>query len=142
TPSANLDEPRPELPERLISAQQTDGSWPNHAFCADPVKDSRPHVHGAAALTTAFALEALQRTNDVQADQRVGVWAGDNASVSREVLELAAREVRAVPAELRQQTLKPLGRLAHSSTGAEIVALPFGVSSSFSRNVTAPPTEV
>lgn len=45
--------------ERLLASQQPDGSWPAEAFCIDPAVQNKTHYGGGAALTTAFALEAL-----------------------------------------------------------------------------------
>lgn len=48
-----------EALERLLDSQQADGSWPAEAFCIDPAVQNKTHFSGAAALSTAFAIEAL-----------------------------------------------------------------------------------
>jgi hypothetical protein len=45
--------------DRLLALQQKNGSWPAAAYCLDAKRGDTIHYHGAAALTTAFALEAL-----------------------------------------------------------------------------------
>lgn len=45
--------------QQLLDSQNSDGSWPSEAFCTDEKKSAGLYYNGCAALTTAFALEAL-----------------------------------------------------------------------------------
>lgn len=108
----------------LLAGQGRDGAWQAATFYADPVKEGRPYYSGAAALTTAFALEALNLYR--RADVRRTVSGGNVGEMAnkKDVLALARRQCRDLPEELRRTVLELLGKLAGGGNGPEIIGLP------------------
>lgn len=51
--------PAAHLKEQLLGLQQADGSWPAASLYFEPPINNQAYYAGSAALTTAFALEAL-----------------------------------------------------------------------------------
>jgi hypothetical protein len=114
--------------KKLLAGQRRDGSWPAAAFYADPEKNGKAYHNGAAALTTAFALEALglyaaSRTPST-ARSKAASGSGRSREAKTGVLSLARKQCRALPPDLRRTTLRSLTKLAESGNGAEITGLP------------------
>ncbi len=108
--------------DSLLSGQRNDGAWPAATFYADPVKDGKLYYSGAPALTTAFALEALELYIRMsRAPSAIG--SGDSA-LKTGVLALAKRRCHKMPEDLRGTVLGLLDKLAGSDSGAEIIGLP------------------
>jgi hypothetical protein len=107
----------------LLTGQQRGGAWPGAAFYADPVKKGKLYYSGAPALTTAFALEALDLYRRAAGHKTAGSARASDITVKKDVLALAGRQCRGLPEELRRTVLELLGKLAAGSNGPEIIGL-------------------
>jgi hypothetical protein len=107
----------------LLSGQRRDGAWPAAAFYADPVKKGKLYYSGAPALTTAFALEALNLWRGTAVRSETAGGNVNDVVMKRDVLALAARQCRDLPEELRRTVLELLGKLAGGGNGPEIIGL-------------------
>lgn len=108
----------------LLAGQGRDGAWPAAAFYADPVKKGKLYYSGAPALTTAFALEALNLYRGTAGHIAADTRDMDYKAIKRDVLGLAKRQCRDLPEELRRTILDLLGKLAGGGNGPEIICLP------------------
>jgi hypothetical protein len=108
----------------LLGLQAADGSWPAAAFCLDPAIGKQAYYNGAPALTTAFAIEALQLYTGQSPTKRSKTTAQASETHQHKVLALARHQCRSLEADLRATTLKALRKLAASSNGPEIIGLP------------------
>jgi hypothetical protein len=120
----------------LLNGQRRDGSWPAAAFYADPVKHGRPYYSGAAALTTAFALEALAL---YQQTYRMDNTASSSRPLrqprqQQRILSLAAEQCRPLEPALRDRVATLLRQQVVSSNGPIILNVPH----SFNRSLVEP----
>jgi hypothetical protein len=106
----------------LLAGQRRDGSWPAAGFYADPVKNGKLYYNGAAALTTAFVLEALQLAGAARAHREPA--ARTRPQDGSAILSDARKQCRSLPADLRRTTLRSLAATLKSSNGGEITGLP------------------
>jgi hypothetical protein len=116
----------------LLDAQAPNGAWPAEAFCIDPQREGKTHYHGAAALTTALAIESLYtpepkkqplkstQSEDKQADE-----------IYQAVVEQARAYFGRLDTDLRREALGFLERLLAGDKKREIVLLPYFFLSSF-----------
>jgi hypothetical protein len=113
----------------LVDKQQLDGSWPAEAFCIDPAKKGKPHYHGAAALTTAFALEALAGYNKLEAKRikpnEVKKETTQALKLHARVLAIAKRDTQQLTPTLRSQVLRTIQQTASTRSGHEIIVLAY-----------------
>jgi prenyltransferase/squalene oxidase-like repeat protein len=121
-----------EKVKQLLGGQSRDGSWPAAAFCLDQAIKGQTYYNGAAALTTALALEALElyrRLPDAGHRPPV-VKTGKPDRITPAVLALAKARCRELPPPLRSGVLKALLSIAAGSNGSEIIQLPAGFNKS------------
>lgn len=109
----------------LRSAQCSDGSWPAEAFCIDPAREGKVYYHGAAVLTTAFALEALSLYEESRAAKPSPKVSKDFAAYARTILkEVETYYVSASP--LIAKNAHPIvARLSKGRNSDEIIGLPY-----------------
>lgn len=109
--------------DKLIAGQGRDGSWAAAAFYADPVKDGKLYYNGGPALTTAFALEALElyRQQHVLATT---LRRKDAHSSGKPVLTAAKARCAGLEDDLRGSMTESLKKLIGSSDSEEITRLP------------------
>jgi hypothetical protein len=103
----------------LLQTQQADGSWPAEAFCLDPARQGRQHYNGAAALTTALAIEAL-----APAMPRKQATAAAQPAAAKHLYRQAFQEIAALPTPLRPAFKKLLAAMQAGDYGGEIILLP------------------
>lgn len=114
------------LARRLKRFQKSDGSWPASAFCIDPMKHGRTYYHGAAVLTTSFAVEALslyQRYRHTA--ERSTVQASSSEDLQRQIATAATNQTSHLEPVLARSLKRSLQAIAMSSNGQEIIGLPF-----------------
>jgi hypothetical protein len=120
----------------LVAKQRSDGSWAASAFCTDPSEDGKFYYNGAAALTTAFALEALALYgNNLRPSGRpasAGHAAGDDPRQA--ALKLARQQCQELDPALRRTVRRSLAKLAAGEDGAEIA----GLAALFNHSLTEP----
>lgn len=115
----------PQLTLELIAAQMPDGSWPAVAFCIDPVRDERTHYHGSSALTTALAVEALNRAQAIQKKSpRKSAPAAGPIKLQQTIVAQGKRELNALPPDLRAACNSVFSRVVANDTDHEITLLP------------------
>jgi hypothetical protein len=130
-----LDETRQldTIADKLLNQQQDDGSWSAAAFCIDPSQDKKPYYNGAASLTTAFAIEALQlyasrslarARKETNRTAKTAKKEHDNKFRSN-VLAMAKVQCRSLSKDFRLSTLGALSSIADGANGLEITALPY-----------------
>jgi hypothetical protein len=127
---------QPTAMRQLIASQDQDGSGLAAAFCLDPAIDGQTYYNGAAALTTAFAVEALElcrRAGSTPTAARRKRPTITKHAHWQPVLALARRQCGNLAPELRTTTLNSLQKLATSRNGAEIISLPQGLNRSLRR---------
>jgi hypothetical protein len=115
-----------------LLASQADGSWPAEAFCLDPSLDSVKYYAGSASLTTAFALEALNRvlhafstqsnSTHLQAQTKLKQQAG---RVYDQVVKTVKTRVSSIPEPLDFKALAMLDKIVEHDHDQQIVLLPF-----------------
>lgn len=112
-----------EQVNKLLETQRRDGSWPAAGFYADPVKNGRLYYNGAAALTTAFVIEALGNYERIRSkvDGKTPVRKEDKTKQA--VLALAKKRCRTLDKQSRSTTLKALEITAAGNNGLEIIDL-------------------
>lgn len=113
---------RPAVSE-LVAGQRRDGSWPAAAFYADPEINGKAYFNGAAALTTAFAVEALQLYDKHQTSPSIPSTTVNAAGQQGKALALASQQCRTLQPELRMTIMRSLRKLAASPNGNEIIGL-------------------
>lgn len=110
--------------DRLLAAQLPDGSWPAAAFCLDPAASGRAYYSGSAALTTAFAIEALElRRTRRPVSPSQSVHRGIPNRHQEKVVQLIQEQCAPLPAELRDATVRSIQALADGGNGNEIIGL-------------------
>ncbi len=108
----------------LLATQQADGSWPAEAFWMDTT------FHGAAALTTALAIEALSRYDaktHASNPSPSPVASGDHAAVSplySVIMTRAEQDLQHLDPSLRSQAAAMLNLMNRAENRHEIVLLP------------------
>ncbi|HVV25943.1 MAG TPA: hypothetical protein VHC21_02845 [Candidatus Saccharimonadales bacterium] len=126
----------------LLRGQRRDGSWPAAAFYADPVKNGRRYYNGAAALTTAFALEALalsQRRSTPLPAQKPTV--SKRRPNRQPLFSLAEQQCQQLEPALQTQMLTLLRQQAASSNGPAIIDLPRDFNRSLAQPLRPEPAE-
>ncbi len=133
------------LAKQLLAAQLPDGSWPAAAFCIDPARQQRHHYHGSSALTTAFALEALERyrqSNQAEATapaRKPAAKADPRAGrLQQRILTQASRQADQLQPDLRRQLNTFLQRVVKGDTKHEITLLPYLFTRSLARPAKLP----
>ncbi len=112
----------------LVALQAPDGSWPAAAICLDPAISNKTYYHGAASLTTALALEALQLHRQIKPAttrvvRRAGAASGSPSAHRQKILKLAHQQCQPLAADLRAMTISSLDKLATGRDGQEIIGL-------------------
>ncbi len=104
----------------LLQSQADDGSWGAEAFCVDPKRGGHAYYGGAATLTTAFVIEALElyvRTSPkTQPTARRPVFQG-------QLLAAARKDIGGLSPELRRSTLAALEHTLLGKNGKEVSTL-------------------
>jgi hypothetical protein len=113
----------------LQQQQQEDGSWLSEAFCLDPSRDGATYYHGAAALTTAFVIEALTRSTakPVQLEQGTPLVRTHRTTTHKrhhQVLAAASEQLQSLSPQLRVRTERLVTRMSEDGNLDEIVQLP------------------
>jgi hypothetical protein len=125
------------LLQRLLAAQNPDGSWPPAAFCLDPKRDGVSYYHGSESLTTAFVLEALQsyrqQTTNTYGPSVSGLRKSEK-TFSTQVQAIVRHDCRQLKPELRSNMLEFLERVLQSDNGPDIANLPL----CFNQSLTQP----
>lgn len=125
--------------DKLLPGQRRDGSWPAATFYADPVENGRLFYNGGPALTTAFAVEALEfyrRSLEASGPARARQEPSGMRRLRSATLASARAGCRDLQPDLRTTLLRTLKSLATSRDGAEII----GAARDFSRSMKHPPT--
>ncbi len=107
----------------ILQGQRRDGSWAAATFYADPVKDGKPYYDGAQALTTAFAIEALDLYRRSQLKPEGDVDKIERYKHAGAVLDVAKDWCKGMDKELGASVASSLDKLARSDNGAEIIGL-------------------
>lgn len=110
------------LAKQLVALQQPDGSWPAQAFCLDPTRDGKKHYHGSPSLTTAFAIEALQRQALAPKVSQPGRNNSDR--IYYKIIEAARQDIITLPVELSKQANNMLEAMIKADPKRQITTLP------------------
>ncbi|MET0779551.1 MAG: hypothetical protein ABWY71_01820 [Candidatus Saccharimonadales bacterium] len=139
----HLDESAAAAPlvQQLCASQQANGSWPAEAFCLDPAQGKTTYYHGAEALTTALAVEALAQYR-IQS-RKTRPLRSRNASQpgSELIVQEAKKSFTHLGRELRRQVYAMIDQIAASDTSQEIVLMPQLFANSF-RSAKPLPTDM
>ena len=130
------EQPLGDAVSALLTGQRRDGSWAAAAFYADPVKNGKLYYNGAAALTTAFALEALrlfQRARLPSPPETAPKKRQKQVS-SASVIRLAREQSKDLEPTLRAQLTGLLRKQASDNNGDEII----GLARSFNQSLRQP----
>lgn len=128
----------------LLDKQTADGAWPAAAFCLDPEIDGQTYYNGAPALTTAFAVEALQlyrqaaQSSITLVRRKSKAQDSQNQLLQASVLKLAQEQCLNLRPELKTATLGALKKIANSKNGQEIT----GLAGSFRQSLIKPPSRL
>lgn len=124
----------------LLSQQQPDGSWPAEAFCIDPARDGKQYYGGAAALTTAFVLEALHPYSLPPVTPAVAPRPDQAARTLYDTVVAQATDTcRGLPGrELRQSAQATLQHMLRGDHNQEIILLPLLFARSLASSVPHP----
>lgn len=116
-----------DLVELLRSSQLPDGSWPAGAFCLDPARDGKTYYNGAAALTTAFVVEALSLYDESFESHESEVDHSDRVIDGHvnEVLKQVETYYSSVSPVIAKNAHQVVGQLSKGRNGAEIIGLPY-----------------
>jgi hypothetical protein len=128
--------------QNLLERQAPDGSWPAGAFCLDPAIEGQAYYSGAAALTTALVIEALELYRQIPDHHHQPVTRKISAAIEEAragVLALAEAGCQNLEPTLRATTMDALRDLAASGNGAEITRLPAGFNRSLLKPLKTPP---
>lgn len=126
--------------KRLAAAQQPDGSWPAEAFCIDPAIQNKTHYSGAAALTTAFAVEALSafRRPTRQTRATRPRKKDDTANtIHQRVVACIEQDLKQLGPALRPQTQTILRRTLSGDADREITLLAYSFNQSLQKPLPA-----
>lgn len=104
---------------RVLQNQKRHGYWPAEAFYIDPAYSGHQHYGGSAALTTAFALEALVAfaTNEDQTPVMISNRRG--TPLIMQAIQEDARRI--VDSDLRRHYLKTARLVVNDRAGDQIV---------------------
>ena len=121
------------LAKQLLDGQNPDGSWPAAAFCLDPSRKGKKHYHGAAALTTAFAIEALQAYQKPATNhqQPANTQATD---LQQHIVKRAGFDLSLLAPDLRRSANTMLQKVLAADQDHKITLLPYY----FSRSLVTP----
>lgn len=124
--------------KRLLDTQQTDGSWPAAAICLDPSYDGLPYYQGGAALTTAFALDALHRFGADASQKKPKRRVQADTPTHRNIIAAAKQPFASLDTDLRLRMGNLMDYMAKGDTSQEIVLLP----QLFASSLAAPTTHI
>lgn len=106
--------------ERLLQAQQPDGSWPAAAFCLDPAQNGTPYYAGSSALTTALCLEALSLYTQVA----IAVKTASATNTYQQLVDTANQQIATIAQpDLRRSTKEAVRRVLHGGNQQQIILL-------------------
>jgi hypothetical protein len=130
---------------KLLAGQSSDGSWPAAAFCLDPTVGGKARYSGSAALTTAFAVEALERWRARGHQESKPALFSRTAHVADDgpigkTLQLVEKQSADLPHELQASLRHTTRALTTSSNGSEITALATRFNDSLAKPLTGAPT--
>lgn len=114
--------------DHLKETQRKDGSWPAYAFCTERIKAKKIYYAGAAALTTAFCLEAIERYHQKTDKKNINVkktYSKQLAKIYEQVTQHAEKRFRTLGKELRQQALATLDLIIEKDRDRQIVLMPY-----------------
>lgn len=123
-PDADIDTAR----DFLLGRQNTDGSWPAEAFCIDPERAGQKHFHGAAVLTTALVVEALQRLRSRMSKTRPPEATADDSAgraLHEVIVGRAGQQFAEFDSIFQEQAHHTLDRLLKGTNAREIVLMPY-----------------
>lgn len=129
-----VDESVDQLVEFLKSSQHKDGSWPPEAFCLDPSRNGKLYYNGAAALTTAFAVEALSLYD--QSISRLTLTRANHSTVTqdprtRQTLKKIEGFYASISPLVAKRAQPLIKQLSSGRNGAEIIGLPHRFNQAF-----------
>lgn len=128
------------LINNILSTQQDNGAWAAEAFCCDPMRNGKKFYHGAEALTTAFAIEALWLYSSSIKSKSLSYALPDKikGSFKSQLSRVLKLQNQTLLTPLRPAISEKLSLLIKSSNGQEIAALPY----LFSKSLRKPPKKV
>ncbi len=139
TTGLQLGLPRADLRSlvaQLVERQSPDGSWAAEAFYFESQVGKVSYYAGAKALTTAFAIEALERWQTGQIPT-LATEASPNAW-QQAVKTAALRQTRQLPAgQLRERLSATIKRTFDYDTDGQITSMPLLTSEAISREPAA-----
>lgn len=116
----------PQLVKRLLSSQQADGSWKAATFYLDIPQGGQNFYHGSPALSTTFALEALQRhSNSTQTDVSTAPKTSHTAPIHSQVMRAAHRQIRNFGPDVSKPFRSMLATITKADPQHEITLLPY-----------------
>jgi len=119
----------------LLGLQRKDGSWPAEAYCIDPARSGQMHYHGAASLTTAFAIEALSlySSSPVPPNKIKAVQTTD-AILETTILKKVEQQCQELAPDLKNAATAYINKIITGSNGSEII----GIAQQFSKSLNKP----
>jgi len=116
--------------QRLAVSQQADGAWPAIGFCIDPSIKNKAHYSGSAALTTAFAVEALTAYDKAAQKPLAASESRDKtdqtaALLLRQVTAAVLAETAELNSVFKAETQAALKRTIDQDSSHEITLLPY-----------------
>jgi hypothetical protein len=116
--------------QQLSSQQLLNGSWPAAAYCLDPARDGKKYHHGSAALTTAFALEALAIKRSVSPPK-----AKPTSKLQAQIIKQVGRDIEHLGTELQTHANSMLKQIVAGDPKHQITLLPYA----FAQSLVTPP---
>ena len=107
----------------LLKQQQTDGSWPAEAFCIDPKREQKTFYNGAAALTTALAVEAISLYKKQQQIAKP-TTAKPKPKLLTQTANRAIRSSKSLDSSIQDILLPTLKHTLEGKNANEIILLP------------------
>ncbi|HSX31964.1 MAG TPA: hypothetical protein VLF43_01780 [Candidatus Saccharimonadales bacterium] len=119
----SLGAPQPATAVRsILAAQQPDGAWPAESFCIDPAQNGRTYYHGAAALTTALAMEMLAQPPTIM--KRITRPAPKANTLYTRILATGRQELSQLKGPIKTESLRMLHRIERLKDSQEILTMP------------------
>ncbi|MDE2019369.1 MAG: hypothetical protein KGJ13_03410 [Patescibacteria group bacterium] len=114
---------------RVLVKTACKNNWKPHAFCTDPAKNGKRYYAGSAALTAAFAMEALAKYYSA----RQSIRSSDKNIFEHDVLDatkkIAQTRCDGLPQDLKRIVLRQIRLI----TDREIVMLPYAIKQALGR---------
>jgi len=111
--------------EQLLDSQGTDGSWPGAGFCTDEKRTEGLYYNGCAALTTAFALEALNLYQHHVEKERLMIETNKESSRVHTILRKMNQDISTIDEPLQNTVRETLTKTLNSKNAKEITQLAY-----------------